>query len=260
MLGSEISGDLATRPATSSALEYIAWDIDGTLVGSLQPDIDLFLQHAIARYLGSRPGDIMFDDAIQGQTASGIAMRWAERHGMGPSAAANLVKELPAIVSLVCKSRDIDVIRHMSACPGAHAALEAIHASGLAQTLLTGNYRPTAEAKLRPFRLLQHLDLDSGAYGDDALSRADLGKQLLARLVTSHRVPPEKIRVIAIGDTASDVICAKVAGFFSIAIVSGHSPNRHLLEEVAPDCMLNDLSDTQRVLDAITAGLGAPQR
>jgi len=53
------------------------------------------------------------------------------------------------------------------AAPAALAALAEKQARGLVvQSVLTGNIRPLAEAKLGALGLTAHLDLDAGAYGD----------------------------------------------------------------------------------------------
>src|SRR5262245_24158486 len=60
------------------------------------------------------------------------------------------------------------------ALPGAAAALAAVSRTGAVQSLLTGNIRAFAEAKMRAYRLTEHLDLDSGAYGWADAVRAHL--------------------------------------------------------------------------------------
>jgi len=59
--------------------------------------------------------------------------------------------------------------------PGVPEALRAVSAEGdLIQSVLTGNTRPSSEAKLCAFGLDGFLDLDSGAYGTDDDTRANL--------------------------------------------------------------------------------------
>jgi hypothetical protein len=68
------------------------------------------------------------------------------------------------------------------ALPGAAAALAAVAAqttSIAAQSVLTGNVRAMAEMKLHTLRLADHLDLDTGAYGDTAECRSHLMKNPL---------------------------------------------------------------------------------
>src|SRR5437868_1131768 len=58
--------------------------------------------------------------------------------------------------------------------PGAAAAVAALAAAGIRQSLLTGNVRPLAALKLRRAGLGPGLDLDAGAYGDAHEVRAEL--------------------------------------------------------------------------------------
>ena len=57
---------------------------------------------------------------------------------------------------------------------GASAVVAALAAAGIRQSVLTGNVRPLAALKLRRAGLVDHLDLDAGAYGDVHEVRAEL--------------------------------------------------------------------------------------
>jgi phosphoglycolate phosphatase-like HAD superfamily hydrolase len=117
--------------------------------------------------------------------------------------------------------------------------------SGLHLALLTGNYRAAATIKLRHFGLSGYFSW--GAFSDDAADRNALVPIARARAL-EQRVPAEACaRVVVVGDTPHDVACAAVAGARSIAVATGgHS--REELARAGADVVLDDLSDTERVL------------
>lgn len=133
--------------------------------------------------------------------------------------------------------------------PGVRALLEAARTHpGLHLALLTGNYRDAAVIKLGHFLLWDYFGW--GAFSDDAADRNLLVP--IARVRAAERGVPDAAcaRVVVIGDTPHDVACAAVAGARSIAVATGG----HSIEELVragADVVLDDLSDTARVLDLL---------
>ncbi len=133
--------------------------------------------------------------------------------------------------------------------PGVSELLEATHAHpALHLGLLTGNYREAAAVKLSYFALADYFAW--GAFSDDSADRNALVP--IARLrAEEHGVPDQaRSRVIVVGDTPFDVECAAVAGARSIAVATGGHTARELADAGA-DVVLDDLSDTDRVLSLL---------
>src|SRR5262249_44333157 len=98
------------------------------------------------------------------------------------------------------------------ALPGAAASLAALHRAGAVQTLLTGNIRAFAVAKVRAYDLAAHLDLDIGAYGWAHAVRAHLVGMARAAASQRHgREFPGRSTVL-VGDTPRDVEAALATG------------------------------------------------
>src|SRR5260370_15402474 len=115
------------------------------------------------------------------------------------------------------------------ALPGAHAALTALAAvSGVVQSVLTGNVRPVAEAKLTPLGLISHLDLDVGAYGDEHEVRAELVPLARSRAAAAYAADFGGEATVLGGDTPLDVAAALANGARAVAVATGQFPTGEL--------------------------------
>ena len=134
---------------------------------------------------------------------------------------------------------------------GAAAAISALAAAGVRQSVLTGNIKPVAALKLERAGLRDHLDLDAGAYGDVHEVRAEL--------VTAARVAATRVygvdfpgsRTVLVGDTPLDVEAALATGARAVAVATGSYPAADLAAAGA-HVVLPDLTDTARVVAAVT--------
>ncbi len=126
------------------------------------------------------------------------------------------------------------------------------HGEPLVQSVLTGNMQATAAAKLAALDLDRFLDLRVGAYGDAHEIRADLVPLARARAAAAYGGDFAGRATVLIGDTPLDIEAAQLAGARSIAVATGGSSAAELAAAGA-DTVLPDLTDTARVLAAITA-------
>ncbi|MGL4550895.1 MAG: HAD family hydrolase [Gemmataceae bacterium] len=127
--------------------------------------------------------------------------------------------------------------------PGVVALLEAL-AGRAALGLLTGNSRAGAAHKLGHFGIGHHFAF--GGFGDVHPDRDDVARAALADAVRHlGGVDPERVWVI--GDTPADVRCGRAIGARVAAVLTGWH-DREELEASAPDVLLDDLSDTPRLL------------
>lgn len=138
------------------------------------------------------------------------------------------------------------------ALPGAEQALQALAArENVIQTVLTGNTRPSAELKLEAFGLACYLDLAIGAYGTDDETRANLVGIARQRAAEARKSDIGLADTVLIGDTPNDVLAAREAGARIVAVATG-SDSPADLAAAGAGTVLNDLTDTDEVLTAIT--------
>ncbi len=121
--------------------------------------------------------------------------------------------------------------------------------------LLTGNLIAGAHAKLTHYRLCDRFHF--GGYGDDWTDRSDIAKsaQLAARTYLASRGGQGTNgdeTTIVIGDTPADVRCARAINAYAVAVATGGA-TRSELAESRPDLLLDELTDSTRLLEYIAA-------
>jgi phosphoglycolate phosphatase-like HAD superfamily hydrolase len=114
--------------------------------------------------------------------------------------------------------------------------------------LVTGNIEEGARTKLDAFGLNRYFV--DGGYSSDHPDRSEIARIAHQRLSrrAGFRFPVD--RVMVIGDTELDVLCAHDNGFRAIAVESDGVP-REQLEAARPDTLLPDLTDAGAVLAAM---------
>jgi phosphoglycolate phosphatase len=135
--------------------------------------------------------------------------------------------------------------------PGAAAAVAALAAAGVRQSVLTGNVRPLAELKLGLAGLGQDLDLDVGAYGDAHEVRAELVPVARQAARLAYGADFAGLSTVLIGDTTLDVAAALAAGARAVAVATGPCSAAELAAAGA-HVVLPDLTDVPLVLAAVT--------
>jgi phosphoglycolate phosphatase-like HAD superfamily hydrolase len=229
----------------------VLWDVDFTLVDTTGVGRRLY-ELAFAELFGRSLPPNATEAGMAGRTDRAIALDVLERagltdpHGQLDRFAAALTRLAPRVVDLAAATGH--------ALPGARAALAAV--AGLPgteitrQSVLTGNIRALAEAKLGPFGLVRYLDLDIGAYGDESEHRADLVYLARDRAVAAYGGDFLGEATVIIGDTPLDVEAALTTGARALGVATGRYTPRELAAAGA-HVVLPDLSDTDQVLASI---------
>jgi phosphoglycolate phosphatase len=134
--------------------------------------------------------------------------------------------------------------------PGAPATAGAAASGLLVQSVLTGNIRSLAEAKLGALGLSRHLNLDVGAYGDTHEDRAELVHLARRAAGQAYGLDFGGEATVLIGDTPLDVRAALVTGARAIGVATGPFTTAELAA-ANPHAVLPDLTDTGQVIAAI---------
>jgi len=114
--------------------------------------------------------------------------------------------------------------------------------------LLTGNVEFTAWKKLEKAHLRKYFSF--GAFGNESRVRSELVGIALRRAREKFGISYRGKEIIIIGDSVHDVDCGKEYGAKSIAVATGFHSKEELLN-AEPDCLFNDLSDYQKVIEVI---------
>ena len=219
------------------------FDIDGTLMDSAN-EVHVCLGRAMADVYGTAGPIETYD--MHGKTEWQIVTDLMTLAGLDP---ALVEAQLPTVFAIYARHIDIAApTLKMRALPGVPDLLRAlVREPGFILGLVTGNTRAAVPHKLRAVGLDPGL-FTFGAFGDDHRDRNRLPPLALYRLeqMLGDRVPPESVLVI--GDTPSDIACARGAGLKVLCVATGGYP-RDVLAGHAPDYLLDDLTETDAVLE-----------
>jgi phosphoglycolate phosphatase len=221
------------------AVLLVLWDVDGTLVRSAGHGRYAF-EEAFQEVVGRVPEPVDYAGRTDHQIA--LTMLDGEREHL-PAVLERLVVKLERRKDLMARDGHV--------YPGVPETLEALHRDeGVINSLLTGNLEANAAVKVGAFGLERWLDFESGAYGSDPHERrSDLVAIARERAAARHGEPAG---VVLVGDTPLDVVAAREAGARAVAVATGFA-GLDALRESEPDVLLQDLSDTDAAIRAITA-------
>lgn len=217
----------------------LLWDIDGTLILSGGAGARA-LRVALRAAFGVQAS--LDDIDFAGRTDTWIMRAIFEKVGLAPTPEnfARLFDGYLAALPAALRNPQARVL------PGVHAILDAASTHGaIAQGLLTGNMRRSAQAKLEYHRLWERFDF--GAFGDDAELRNDLGPHALRRALERHGVHFPADNVWVIGDTPHDIACGQAIGARTLAVATGSATYEQLVAH-RPTATVADLSDTTALL------------
>jgi phosphoglycolate phosphatase len=135
--------------------------------------------------------------------------------------------------------------------PGVREVLQAVTDHPRYQSaLLTGNIEPAAWLKMELMGLAEFFPLP-GAFGDESHDRRDLPTLAAERIRKHLQTNLATDQFIVIGDTPNDIECAKHFGARSLAVNTGRFYSVEELVECQPDALLSDLSNLDRVMEAL---------
>jgi phosphoglycolate phosphatase len=217
----------------------VLWDVDGTLVRSAGHGRWAF-EDAFRAVVGREPEPVDY----AGRTDKQIALTMlAGEHGHLP----RVLEELAGALEL----RKEAMRAEGYAYPGVPEVLEELHQrDDVIQSLLTGNIQANAVIKVSAFGLERWLDFEVGAYGSDPHEeRSDLVAVARERAAARYGEPTGAVLV---GDTPLDVRAAQEAGARAVAVATGFA-DHDTLRASGPDALLEDLTDTEAAVAAITA-------
>ena len=127
---------------------------------------------------------------------------------------------------------------------GVPEVLEAVsQIPGIVQSVLTGNIRPNAEAKLRLLGEHAHvLDLDVGGYGSDDARRPQLVAAAQRKAAQKYGAAFDRSSTVLVGDTERDVVAALEGGALIVAVATGVTSQKQL-RQAGAQVVLPDLAD-----------------
>jgi phosphoglycolate phosphatase len=225
----------------------VLFDIDGTILLTAGAG-----RRAIVAALGEVIGNGTSFDRVRfdGKTDPQIVSEMLELAGRRPPHPAEFVR---AIFRRYVELLAVELQQPWSRTtimPGIRQLLDRLESEdGIVLGLLTGNLAEGATLKLRA----AGLDTERfrvAAYGSDAAVRPDLPPIAARRAERFFGKVPSGEEVVIIGDTPADIACGSCISARAVAVATGgySVPD---LAACGPHAVFEDLSDTDRVVDAI---------
>jgi phosphoglycolate phosphatase len=227
--------------------KLVLFDIDGTILLTAGAGRRAIVA-ALAQEVGDTAafGQVLFDGKTDPQIVADLL---AAAGHPGPHA--------PDRVSAICR-RYVELLageleRHASRTtmiPGVPALLDRLEAQeSVVLGLLTGNVVEGASLKLRSAGLDPNR-FRVGAYGSDSANRSELPPIAARRAEPYFGQIPTGPEVVIIGDTPADIGCGECIGARAVAVATGGYSVADLAA-CGPHAVFEDLSDIERVMDAI---------
>jgi phosphoglycolate phosphatase len=228
----------------------VLWDVDHTLIDAGGSSRDLY-RDVFADLVGRELPRVA---PMAGRTDRSIAAETLSLGGVADPGRhvdaflAGLARRAPWLAA--------QVRQHGRVLPGAAEALAALAAADadgdarVLQSVLTGNIRPLAEAKLGALGLADALDLAVGAYGDHHEARAELVPIARSGAFRAYGDRFAGRATVLVGDTPLDVEAALATGARAVGVSTGEFSAAELAAAGA-HAVLPDLTDTGSVLAAI---------
>ena len=218
----------------------LAWlfDIDGTLLVTEGAARESFV-HALRQHFGvaDELGDIGFAGRTEPLILADILHKHRRRFEDGEEA-----RFWDAVFDHM---RTLFVPGRGRLLPGVPELLDALEREPhWVSGLLTGNMTQMAHIKLTRFHLNRRFAF--GTFGEEAPDRDQMARLAVRRAAERYGIPCH--RCVVVGDTEHDVTCARAAGARVVAVATGPR-GRDELMALAPDLVLDDLSETGELID-----------
>ncbi len=223
----------------------VLWDIDHTLIENHGVNKEIYA-HAFELLTGRRAEHPAQTD---GRTEPEIMRNMLQMHAIERSA--ELTARTQEVLEAATLSKAATLRERGHELPGARSALTELQAaSGIVQSILSGNIKPNAVTKLSAFQLDGFIDFEVGGYGSDDEVRANLVGIAQERASSKYSIRFDTTNTVLIGDTLRDVQAGRKGGAYVIAVASG-SDSMEALHAEGADIVLPDLEDTKAVIKAV---------
>jgi phosphoglycolate phosphatase-like HAD superfamily hydrolase len=232
-----------------SELRVLLWDIDGTLLQSTRPgSFREYFAPALEKVFGTR-GRIS-EVGASGATDTQIVFNSLKDEGFA-------VEEITARIKEFVEVLEIEMRKHLALnkenyeiLPGVKEILRA--ASGnprFVNSLLTGNVSCGAEIKCRTVGIWEYFEKSLNTYGDVSHDRRQLAVAAGKNFNELYQFNFSPSQFLVIGDTTADIATAKYFGAKCLSVATGRGIEPDNLKAAAPDFLIDDLRDTQEVLN-----------
>jgi phosphoglycolate phosphatase-like HAD superfamily hydrolase len=230
----------------------VLFDIDGTILGTSREIWPDPMKEVMEKVLGEAGQFRTVDTTAYrqgGKTDPQIFHDVLGLNGFSEKQIAPLLPRFEKVYLQALQDKVTERPDYVILKPGVETLVQRLHEHPeVLLGLLTGNYEVGARLKLQPPNLNRYFPF--GAFGDGTRQRSDLPQRAVdaAEKITGYRFSNKEI--VIIGDTPNDVQCGRHLNVRSVAVATSNY-SIEILKAEKPDYVFADLTDTDKVLQAI---------
>ena len=233
---------------SSSDLRILLWDIDGTLIRSLQTGGYKVYTIPVLEEIFGTSGQLATMH-VSGMTDLQIIAEALRDEGFTHEDIRKRIHEVSVRITEEARRVTGNGIPFFQVIPGVREMLDVLDQHPRYRSaLLTGNIEAMAYLKMELVGLEKYFSLP-GAFGDESHDRKDLPTLAAERIRKQLKMNLAAEQFIVLGDTPNDIGCAQHFGARAVALGTGRFYSAEELLACEPDAFLPDLSDTELVLE-----------
>lgn len=235
----------------NQTLRVLLWDIDGTLLRSTRAGaFKEYFAPAMEVVYGS--SGTLAEMSVSGMTDSQIAYEALKSEGFSTKQIFSKIDEFTKTLGEKMARFVDEQDEPYRLLPGAREILEAASKNPrFVSALLTGNFQVGAEIKLKYFGLWKYFEKQPNTFGEVSHDRRRLARIAAKNINKFLQTELSHDRFIVIGDTPNDIACARSLGAKMVSVATGRNHPSSELAEYKPDVLLENLSDTKKVLEIL---------
>ncbi len=232
-------------------VRILLWDIDGTLMRSTRGGaFKEYFAPAMEEIYGS--SGTLAEMSVSGMTDSQIAYEALRDGGFSTEDVFSKIDEFMAglgekMARFVSEQKEPYML-----LDGVREILELTSKNPrFINAILTGNFTVGAKIKLKHFDLWKYFEGQPNTFGETSHDRRELAKSAAKNINRFLQAELNHEQFIVIGDTPNDIACARALGAKMVSVATGRNHPSSELAEYKPDVLLENLSDTKKVLQIL---------
>jgi phosphoglycolate phosphatase-like HAD superfamily hydrolase len=235
----------------NQTLRVLLWDIDGTLMQSTRAGaFKEYFAPAMREVYGSSGS--LAEMSVSGMTDSQIAYEALQGEGFSTEKVFSKIDEFMVKLGEGMTRFVSEQKEPYRLLDGAREILEETGKNPqFINAILTGNFTVGAEIKLKHFDLWKYFENQPNTFGEISHDRRKLAGTAAKNIKKFLQVELNHDQFIVIGDTPNDIACARSLGAKMISVATGRNHPMSELAEYKPDVLLENLSDTKKVLQIL---------
>jgi phosphoglycolate phosphatase-like HAD superfamily hydrolase len=244
----QISDAEKENPIPLSEIRVLLWDIDGTLMRSTRQGAYIeYFSRTMRRIFGS--AGKLETMQVSGMTDTQIMYEALRDEGFTPERIFAKKESLLEIFKAEMTAALEKGGEPYEVLTGVREILAETDLNPrFVNALLTGNLSVAAEIKLKSVNLWHYFENSPNAFGEVSHDRRELAIEAGKLFRDFYKYDFPAAQFIVIGDTPNDIACARALGAKAVAVATGRNQTREKLQENNPDYLLDDLTDTQKIL------------